>query len=67
MRSTDLYHNHSFTQYKNGSLSSANTPSDTNMFMYYKNFGSEKMNIHVVRAIVDGDSLNFKEEVIAVN
>lgn len=24
------------------------------------------MNIHVVRAIVDGDSLNFKEEVIAV-
>jgi hypothetical protein len=37
------------------------------MFMYYKNFGSEEMNIHVVRAIVDGDSLNFKEEVIAVN
>jgi len=25
------------------------------------------MNIHVVRAIVDGDSMNFKEEVIAVN
>lgn len=67
MRSTDLYHNHSFAQYKNGSLSSANTPSDSNMFMYYKNFGSEEMNIHVVRAIVDGDSLNFKEEVIAVN
>ena len=67
MKSTDLYHNHSFTQYKNGSLSSANTPSDTNMIMYYKNFGSEKMAIHVIRAVVDGASLNFKEEIIAVN
>lgn len=33
MKSTDLYHGHSFVQYKNGSLSSANTPNDTNMFI----------------------------------
>lgn len=67
MRSTDLYHKHSFTQYKNGSLSSANTPNDTNMFMYYQGFGSEEMKIHVVRAIVADDALTFKEEIISAN
>ena len=64
MRTTDLYHNHSFTQYKNGSLSSINTPSDTNMFMYYKNFGSEEMAIHVVRVMVKNEGLKFEEEII---
>lgn len=67
MRSTDLYHKLSFTQYKNGSLSSANTPNDTNMFMYYQGFGSEKMEIYVVRAIVNDDALTFKEEIISAN
>ncbi len=64
MRSTDLYHKHSFTQYKNGSLSSDNTPNDTNMFLYYKNFGTESMEIHVVRPIVENECLRFKEEII---
>ncbi len=64
MRSTDLYHKHSFTQYKNGSLSSINTPHDTNMFLYYKNFGTEAMDIHVVRISVENDCLTFKEEII---
>ncbi len=64
MRSTDLYHKHSFTQYKNGSLSSTNTPNDTNMFLYYKNFGTEAMDIHIVRAIVENGCLKFKEEVL---
>lgn len=64
MKSTDLYHKHSFTQYKNGSLSSSNTPNDTNMFLYYKNFGTEAMQIHVVRGIVENESLSFKEEII---
>ncbi|PCI79199.1 MAG: metallophosphoesterase [SAR86 cluster bacterium] len=67
MRSTDLYHKHSFTQYKNGSLSSANTPNDTNMFMYYKNFGAEEMVIHVVRVIVENKGLKFREELIIPN
>lgn len=67
MRSTDLYRKHSFTQYKNGSLSSANTPHDTNMFMYYKNFASEEMSIHVIRAVVKNGSLQFEEEIIAAN
>ena len=65
MKSTDLYHKHTFTQYKNGSLSSSNTPNDTNMFLYYKNFGTEAMEIHVVRAIIENDGLTFKEEIIA--
>jgi len=67
MRSTDLYHKHSFTQYKNGSLSSGNTPNDTNMFLYYKNFGTESMEIHVIRAIVENGQLRFKEEIITTN
>ena len=67
MRSTDLYHKHSFTQYKNGSLSSTNTPNDTNMFLYYKNFGTEVMRIYVVRIIIENECLKFKEEIIATN
>ena len=65
MSSTDLYRKHSFTQYKNGSLSSVNTPNDTNMFLYFENFGSQQMVIHVVRAIVEGESLKFEEELIS--
>ena len=64
MRSTDLYHNHEFTQYKNGSLSSINTPNDTNMFMYHRNFGSKEVEILVVRAIVENEDLKFEEEII---
>lgn len=64
MRSADLYHKYSFTQYKIGSLSSANTPNDTNMFLYYKNFGTEAMEIHIVRAIVENEGLKFEEIII---
>jgi len=67
MRSTDLYYKHSFTQYKNGSLSSGNTPNDTNMFLYYKNFGTEAMDIHIVRAIVEGEGLRFEEEIVSTS
>jgi len=65
MSSTDLYRKHSFTQYKNGSLSSVNTPNDTNMFLHFENFGSQQMVIHVVRVIVEGESLKFEEELIS--
>jgi len=67
MQSTDLYHKHSFTQYKNGSLSSTNTPNDTNMFLYYRDFGTDAMSIHVIRASVENESLTFKEEIIDPN
>lgn len=64
MKSTDLYHKHSFTQYKNGSLSSANTPNDTNMFLYYKNLGSASIEIHIIRVTAEGEGLKFEEEMI---
>ena len=67
LKSTDLYHQHSFTQYKSGSLTSANTPYDTNMFVYYKNFGAEDMEIHIVRAVIENQCLKFKEEIISAN
>jgi predicted phosphodiesterase len=64
IRASDLYHKHAFTQYKNGSLSSTNTLNDTNMFLYYKNFDTEAMEIHIVRAIIENESLRFKEEIV---
>jgi len=64
MKSTDLYHKHTFTQYKNGSLSSANTLNYTNMFLYYENFGTPSMKIHIVRAIIENEGLRFEEEII---
>ena len=65
MKATDIYHKHSFTQYKNGSLSSANTPNDTNMFLYYKGLGTDAMEIHIIRVIVEGECLRFEEEIRA--
>jgi 3',5'-cyclic AMP phosphodiesterase CpdA len=67
MRSTDLYHDHSFTQYKNGSLSSFNNPDDTNMFLFYENFGDRDMRIQLVRILRAGDELCFREETIDIN
>lgn len=67
MKSTDLYYKHSFTQYKIGSLSSDNTPNDTNMFMYCEGFDSEEMKIHAIRAVFENESLKVKEEIIVAN
>lgn len=64
MRSTDLYNKHSFIQYKNGSLSSCNSINDSNMFMFYENFGKNEMKIHLIRIFVQDDELIFKEEII---
>jgi predicted phosphodiesterase len=64
-RSTDLYHDHTFTQYMCGSLSSCNNTNDSNMFLYYENFGDENMRIHLVRMHLEGDQLKFKDETIS--
>jgi len=64
---TDLYHQHSFRQYKNGSLSSCNSPSDSNMFLFFENFGEKNMTIRVVRIFIDEDQLSFKEEIISIS
>ena len=64
VKSTDLYRQHSFIQYKNGSLCSYNSPNDSNMFLFYENFGEKTMKIHLIRIFIEGDGLIFKEEVI---
>ena len=63
-RSTDLYHGHTFTQYMCGSLSSCNNTNDSNMFLYYENFGDENMRIQLVRMHLEGDQLTFEDEII---
>jgi predicted phosphodiesterase len=64
MKSIDLYHQFSFTQYKNGTLTSHSHPSDTNMFLFYENVGKKEMKINLIRIYIEGDQLIFKEEVI---
>lgn len=63
-RSSDLYKGHSFVQYKNGSLSSFNTPNDSNMFLFYENFAEENMKLHIVRIFNDGNNLRFEDEIL---
>ncbi|RLA39539.1 MAG: metallophosphoesterase [Gammaproteobacteria bacterium] len=67
MKSIDLYRKHSFNQYKNGSLSAHNPSNDSNMFLFYENFGEKAMKVHLIRIFVKGDQLKFEEEVIAIN
>lgn len=66
-RTTDLYHQHAFTEYVCGSTSSANHDHDTNMFMYYENMGEKDMVIHLVRIFIEDGQLIFKEELIPYN
>ena len=65
MSTMDLYHQYSFTQYKNGTLTSHSHPSDTNMFLYYENLGTKEMKINLIRITIEGAQLTFSEEVIA--
>jgi len=64
-KSTDLYHDHNFVQFKNGSLTAANTPNDSNMFLYIENFAEPEMNVHIVRIFDKGERLIFKEEILS--
>ena len=63
-RSTDLYYGNTFTQYMCGSLSSCNNTNDSNMFLYYENFGAEDMQIHLMRMTIEGNQLIFNDETI---
>ena len=64
MHTNDLYQGHSFTQYMCGSLTSRNHPNDDNMFLYYENFGSDQMHVHLIRIFSDNDEMIFKEELV---
>ncbi len=64
MKTTDLYHGHSFTQYMCGTLSSCNHPNDDNMFLYYHNFGSKGMHLFLIRIFLKDGKVTFKEEMV---
>jgi len=63
---TDLINGRSFTQYKNGTLASHNSHKDLNMFLYFENFADKNMKIHIVRMHIDGDKLEFEEQIINI-
>ncbi|MBW2594016.1 MAG: metallophosphoesterase, partial [Deltaproteobacteria bacterium] len=62
MRTTDLYHGNTFTQFMCGTLSSCNHANDDNMFLYYKNLGSDNMHLYLVRIFPEEGKMHFKEE-----
>jgi len=64
MRTTDLYHRHTFTHFMCGTLSSRNHPKDDNMFLFYENFGTKDMQLHVIRVLQSMNTLRFEEEMI---
>ena len=64
MRTTDLYHGHSFTQFMCGSLSSCNHANDDNMFLYYENIGNDNMHLYLIRIFLVMGEVSFKEEMI---
>ncbi len=63
-RSEDLYHNHAFTQFMCGTLSSCNHADDDNMFLYFKDFGSDNMHLYLIRILEKKGEIDFKEEMI---
>ncbi len=63
-KSTDLYFDSSFTQYLVGSLSSSNRVGDDNNFLFLKNWGTSKMQIHLIRILLENGGMSFTEELI---
>lgn len=62
MRTSDLYHGHSFFHFMCGSLSSSNHTNDDNMFLYYENLGSADLRLYLVRIFLEGGNMRFAEE-----
>ncbi|NPE28293.1 metallophosphoesterase [Methanococcoides sp. SA1] len=64
MRTTDLYHGHTFFHFMCGTLSSCNHFNDDNMFLYYENVGTDDMHLTVVRILLEGSTMSFKEDMV---
>lgn len=65
MRTTDLYHDHTFFQFMCGTTSSRNHAYDDNMFLYYENLGSDNMHVTLVRILLESGKIRFvKEEIM---
>jgi len=64
MQTTDLYKGHTFNHFRCGSLSSSNIEDDDNMFVYYENFGSDNMHLHLIRIYQVQGKVSFKDELV---
>ena len=63
-KSIDLYYRDSFTQYMVGSLTSSNLMGNDNQFLYFENWGSPEMQIHLIRIVFNDGVMSFREELI---
>ncbi|MBL4902831.1 metallophosphoesterase [Desulfocapsa sp. AH-315-G09] len=63
-KSTDLCSKSSFTQYNVGSLSSSNRMGDDNMFLYLENWGTSKVQPHLIKIHLDDNVMRFTEELL---
>ena len=63
-KSTDLYFKNSFTQYMAGSLSTSNHMGNDNQFLYFENWRTSKMRIHLIKILLEDDVMSFTEELI---
>lgn len=64
MRTTDLYQGHSFNHFMCGTLSSSNIENNDNMFLYYKNLGTDDMHLILVRINLKNGHMHFTEETV---
>ncbi len=63
-KSSDLYKKNSFTQYMIGTLSSSNRMGNDNQFLFLEDWGSSKIQLHLIKIHVKDDTLRFTEELI---
>ncbi len=63
-KSTNLYIRHTFTQYMCGATSCCNHSRADNMFLFYENWSTDRMQTHVVSIFPEGDKLRFKKETV---
>ena len=64
MRTTDLYQGHSFNHFMCGTLSSSNIENNDNMFLYYKNLGTDDMHLDLIRIHLRKGHMHFIEETV---
>lgn len=64
MKTTDLYQGHSFNHFMCGTLSSSNIENNDNMFLYYKNLGTDHMSLVLIRIHLKNGHMSFTEETV---
>lgn len=64
MKTTDLYQGHSFNHFMCGTLSSSNIENNDNMFLFYKNLGTNHMSLVLIRIHLKNGHMSFTEETV---